>query len=348
MEESVVFLESGRLDEVLFDFQPFAGKITEFSLRKIMLYGRTVVVLQGSDKFLFERIEIFSGHSSVNELSKVFSSAGILPENAGELAEKIKRYFALLSDGENFRAWGKAMLNRAGTAGRAVMVALPCLLILAMLIRRLYRKGNALHNRDTIFLKAFKRALCWVAPVKRAVSGYFGFLRENRAAKAVWGILWAVQLNLVSIAVSAIFLYTTEEMLSGWAYNCFLRLYTDFRFRRGDNTLLVHLLKSAAAWLWRRNLRIQNKYGYSVLKIEKERGTLDGKPEKKKYFLMNAKIYARRFSTDCFSDYFNDLAKRSGVGLSDYPEYRTEKATVSELKEQNSYFINGLYSKGGR
>ena len=139
--------------------------------------------------------------------------------------------------------------------------------------------------------------------------------------------------------------YTTEEMLSEWAYNCFLRLYTEFRFRRGDNMLLVHLLKSGAAWLWRRNLRVQNKYGYSVLKIEKERGTLDGKPEKKKYFLMNAKIYAKRFSTDCFSDYFNDLAKRSGVGLSDYPEYRTEKAAVAELKEQNSYFINGLYGE---
>ena len=86
--------------------------------------------------------------------------------------------------------------------------------------------------------------------------------------------------------------YTIEEMFSEWVYNCFLRLYTDFRFRRGDNTLLVHLLKSGTAWLWRRNLRVQNKYGYSVLKIEKERGTLDGKPEKKKYFLMNAKIYA--------------------------------------------------------
>ena len=524
------------------------------------------------------------GHSSVNELSKVFSPAGMLPENAGELAEKIKRYFALLSDGENFRAWSKAVLTRAGTAGRAVMVALPCLLIVIVLIRRLYRKGNTRHNRDTIFLKAFKRAVCWVVPVKKAVSGYFGFLRESRAVKAGWVILWAVQLNLVSIGVSAtayylwfsvsydfstlymeyhtvynlssvktwvalkrkrfqkhrdenrqlygydykryglvfkdglktsglfgvletygqayfiyvmqsslilsnysvrtdnalmdrgnfplwftdffsgerdsrhahvldfdvlrlgkkmkennpkagsfefgvvaiteigkergnnlelkevkkgteeanqkndlfnswlkmcrhsatvegvpfikVFadeqrpeswgavardladvitilssgdkrlalpFYTTEKMLSEWAYNCFLRLYTEFRFRRGDNTLLVHLLKSGAAWLWRRNLRIQNRYGYSVLKIEKERGTLDGKPEKKKYFLMNAKIYAKRFSTDCFSDYFNDLAKRSGVGLSDYPEYRTEKATVAELKEQNSYFINGLY-----
>ena len=137
--------------------------------------------------------------------------------------------------------------------------------------------------------------------------------------------------------------YTIEEMLSELAFNRFLSLYYDFRFRRGDNTLLVHILKSVVAWLWRRNLRIYNRFGYSVLKIEKERGTMDGKTENKKYYLMSAKIYAQRFSTDCFSDYFNDMAGKSGMGLMDYLEYTTEKATVEELKMQNSYFINGLY-----
>ena len=138
-------------------------------------------------------------------------------------------------------------------------------------------------------------------------------------------------------------LYTIEEMISEWTFNRFMRLYEDFRFRRGDNTLLVHILKSVTAWLWRRNLRIYNRFGYSILKIEKERGTMDGRTENKKYYLMNAKIYAKRFSTDCFSDYFNDMAKKSKTGLMDYIEYVTEKATVDELKMQNSYFINSLY-----
>ena len=141
--------------------------------------------------------------------------------------------------------------------------------------------------------------------------------------------------------------YTIEEMISEWAFNRFIRLYEDFRFRRGDNTLLVHIFKSITAWLWRRNLRIYNRFGYSILKIEKERGTMDGKTENKKYYLMNAKIYAKRFSTDCFSDYFNDMAKRSKTGLMDYIEYVTEKATVDELKMQNSYFINSLYGNAG-
>lgn len=80
-----------------------------------------------------------------------------------------------------------------------------------------------------------------------------------------------------------------------------------------------------------------------MLSIEKERGTQDGKIEKKRYYLADYKIYRDRFSTDCFSDYFNDLALKTKVGLRDYLEYRTSKASVEELKSQNSYFINGLY-----
>lgn len=74
---------------------------------------------------------------------------------------------------------------------------------------------------------------------------------------------------------------------------------------------------------------------------------MDGKKAKKKYFLMNKKIYSDRFSTDCFSDYFNDMAKKSKTGITDYLEYASSKATVLELKEQNSYFINALYKDVG-
>ncbi len=137
--------------------------------------------------------------------------------------------------------------------------------------------------------------------------------------------------------------YTIEEMICEQAYCKFLRLYDDFRFRRGDNTLLVHILKSVVAKLWKHNEKIKNLYGYSVLALAKQRGTLDGKSKRKKYFLCNRKIYARRFTTDCFSDYFNDLAIKAKIGINDYEEYNSEKASVNELKQQHSYFIGGLY-----
>lgn len=137
--------------------------------------------------------------------------------------------------------------------------------------------------------------------------------------------------------------YTIEEMVCEQAYCKFLRLYEDFRFRRGDNTLFVYILKSVVAKLWKHNEKIKNLYGYSVLALAKQRGTLDGKAKRKKYFLCNQKICARRFTTDCFSDYFNDLAIKAKIGINDYEEYAGEKASVKELKEQHSYFIGGLY-----
>ena len=137
--------------------------------------------------------------------------------------------------------------------------------------------------------------------------------------------------------------YTIEEMIIEWVYSRFIDLYTDFRYNRGDNTLLVHILKSITARLWKRNVKIYNKYGYSVLSVAKQAGTMDGKIRRKKYYLCNRKIYSKRFSTDCFSDYFNEMARNSKTGINDYIEYATEKASVSELKEQHSYFINSLY-----
>ena len=137
--------------------------------------------------------------------------------------------------------------------------------------------------------------------------------------------------------------YTIEEMICEQAYCKFLRLYEDFRFRRGDNTLLVYILKTVTAKLWKHNEKIKNLYGYSVLVLAKQRGTLEGKARRKKYFLCNRKIYARRFTTDCFSDYFNDLAIKAKIGINDYEEYAGEKASVNELKQQHSYFIGGLY-----
>lgn len=134
-------------------------------------------------------------------------------------------------------------------------------------------------------------------------------------------------------------------MIYEWLSNFFIRIYYDFRFVRGDNTLLIHILKGIASVICKHNLRTYNTYGYSVLKVEKERGTQDGKRDSHNYYLMNKKIYSSRFSTDCFSDYFNDLARKSSVGLKDYVEYATEKASVSELKSQNSYFINSIYKE---
>jgi len=163
-------------------------------------------------------------------------------------------------------------------------------------------------------------------------------------ARDLADILTIVSSSKIKLALPC---YTLENKICEWAFSKFKGLYYDMRFRRGDNTLLVHILKTIVAKLFAYNMRIYNQYGYSELGIEKERGTMDGKADLKAYYLMSKKIYSSRFSTDCFSDYFNEMALRTNVGLNDYREYATERASVEELKLQNSYFVNALYAEGG-
>ena len=151
--------------------------------------------------------------------------------------------------------------------------------------------------------------------------------------------------NIISTSKSGLALpfFIYEDMLCEWAYNGFGRLYRFMRFNRGDNTLLVYLLKNVTAWLHRYQKRIYNRFGYSVVEIEKERGTMDTKAKECKYYLMDYKIYSNRFATDCFNGYFADKAMRTRIGINDYPEYKGVKATVEELHQQHSYFIEGMY-----
>lgn len=90
---------------------------------------------------------------------------------------------------------------------------------------------------------------------------------------------------------------------------------------------------------------IYNTFGYCQLNVQVESGTQDGTLSDKKYYLMHKKIYSKRFSTDCFSDFFTTKSLRSAIGINDLEEYATEKATFEELKQQNSYFINDLVNK---
>ena len=140
-------------------------------------------------------------------------------------------------------------------------------------------------------------------------------------------------------------LFTITEILYSFLFSKFENVYRKYRFVRGDNTLLIHLFKSLTAKFNHYYTRIYNTFGVCTANIQVESGTQDGNLEEKKYYLMSKKIYSKRFSTDCFSDFFTQKALKSNFGLDDLPEYQSEKATFEELQEQNSYFMNDLMNK---
>lgn len=136
--------------------------------------------------------------------------------------------------------------------------------------------------------------------------------------------------------------FSLAELLYGWLFGKFTNLYYQYRYVRSDNTLFMYLLKAFTAKIHHYYTSIYNRFGYCTLYVQTESGTQDGQLSNNKYFLMTKKIYSKRFSTDCFSDFFTEKALRSPVGLDDIKEYAAEKATFAELAEQNSYFVNDL------
>lgn len=132
------------------------------------------------------------------------------------------------------------------------------------------------------------------------------------------------------------------ELLYSFILGRFVNAYYKYRYMRGDNTLSMHILKTFAAKIQHYYTGVYNTFGYCTLTVQVESGTQDGELSAHKYYLANKKIYAKRFSTDCFSDFFTEKALRSPVGIDDLREYATEKATVGELQRQNSYFVRDM------
>jgi len=136
--------------------------------------------------------------------------------------------------------------------------------------------------------------------------------------------------------------FALEDLLIGGILNKFKDLYYRYRFVRADSTLPMLLFKTLTCKLNDYRNRIYNTFGYNKLSIQVESGTLDGELTEKSYYLSHKKIYSRRFSTDCFSDFFYEKAMRSKVGIEDLPEYLQHKASLAELCQQNSFFITNV------
>lgn len=136
--------------------------------------------------------------------------------------------------------------------------------------------------------------------------------------------------------------YFVGELLHEFIFSKFVDWYLTYRFNRGDNTLLMHLIKNLSAKVHNGYTRTYNQFGYSELVCDVERGSMDGEFARKKFYIINKKDYAKRFATDCFSGYYTEKALRSEYGINDLPEYSSERATFEELNQQNSYWVTEL------
>ena len=104
----------------------------------------------------------------------------------------------------------------------------------------------------------------------------------------------------------------------------------------------MYILKSVCAKIHSYYTGVYNRFSYIPCDIALEAGILDGEMESKKYYLMTKKIYSKRFSTDCFSEFFTEKTLKSSLGMDDLAEFKTEKASFEEMLQENSYFFEDL------
>ena len=87
-------------------------------------------------------------------------------------------------------------------------------------------------------------------------------------------------------------LFFVEEMLYWLIYPRFQRKYGDYRFRRGDNTLGMHLYKAFVKVFKDHYDRVWNTFGYYVLDVQIEDGAVEGVFKDGKIYLSSKKIIA--------------------------------------------------------
>lgn len=120
------------------------------------------------------------------------------------------------------------------------------------------------------------------------------------------------------------------------------KVYPDFRYRRGDDTLFIYALKTFHGYLFNKYEYLTNTFGYVPLTLSVESGKLDGNRDKHSYVLCKKKIYSARFTTDAFAGFFKEKVLRSKVGLIDQQSFGGKTATNSELNSEHSYCISKL------
>jgi len=137
-------------------------------------------------------------------------------------------------------------------------------------------------------------------------------------------------------------LFFIGELLYSLIFPKFKNAYNSYRINRGDNTLIMHLLKKIGGGIYRYYTSIYNRFGFHIRHLAIEDAASGKIIKESPYYVSTKKIYSDRFSTDAYKDIFARRLKEVNVGIADMAEYASVKASVVELEQQNSYFINDL------
>ena len=137
-------------------------------------------------------------------------------------------------------------------------------------------------------------------------------------------------------------LFFVEEFIYGLIIPEFKNMYELYRFYHGNNTLFMYLLRKICVPFYNYYHKTYNIFGYDTTYLNVLNGKLDNAGIEKKYYILHKKDFANRYSTDSHADFYRQSSLKKNKGIMDYKSYSSSRATLDELRLQNSYFIRDL------
>ena len=137
--------------------------------------------------------------------------------------------------------------------------------------------------------------------------------------------------------------FAFEEAFDAILTKIYDKIYYSLRNLRGDNTLLVYLMKKTYAPLHNHYVRNANMFSECVSRV-KVWDAMDDEllEEKGKLYISYKKVYSGRFATDSLKGYYHEKASNSSVGLNDYEPFTGLEMTTEQMKKTNSLFYKSI------
>lgn len=140
--------------------------------------------------------------------------------------------------------------------------------------------------------------------------------------------------------------FALEEVLFLFSDRLMRKIYGTFSYERGDNTLMIWLLKSVHGAIFGHYTRILNTFGGYSLKCGLESGMqVAGESTslgKAKLFISYKKVYSDRFDTAAWRQFYAEKASLSHTGLNDVPTYQNLSVSKEELAFSHSHFFEKI------
>lgn len=121
------------------------------------------------------------------------------------------------------------------------------------------------------------------------------------------------------------------------------KLFDVSRYNHGDTSLSLWILHNVVQKkIFDHYQRIRSIYGGYTVQVYVQDGAQLEEKRKERLFMSERKVYADRFRTDNFKDYYNQKALRSKTGINDIPTYGSTRQTMDENGQQGAYLFRKL------